>query len=295
MTDPGVSADSTHSADPTHSAGPTHGADPADRADPDDKVRVTVEADGPVLLIGLNRADKRNAADFRLLTELASAYARLERDPDLRCAVVFAHGDHFTAGLDLADVAPRIGPDGLDAVPHDGIDPWQMSGPVRTKPVVIAVQGICLTLGIELVLAGDVAIADETASFAQLEVSRGILPFGGATLRFPRLAGWGNAMRWILTGDRFDAAEALRLGLVQEVVPTGDHLARARTIANRIAAQAPLAVQATLANARLGVREGDAAAAARLGPELARLAASEDAAIGMRAFLARTEARFIGR
>jgi enoyl-CoA hydratase/carnithine racemase len=88
----------------------------ADRADHN---RVTVEADGPVLVIGLNRADKRNAADFRMLTELASAYGRLEREPELRCAVVFAHGDHFTAGLDLADVAPRIGPDGLDAVPED--------------------------------------------------------------------------------------------------------------------------------------------------------------------------------
>jgi enoyl-CoA hydratase len=264
----------------------------ADRADHN---RVTVEADGPVLVIGLNRADKRNAADFRMLTELASAYGRLEREPELRCAVVFAHGDHFTAGLDLADVAPRIGPDGLDAVPEDGIDPWQMSGPVRSKPVVIAVQGTCLTLGIELILAGDVAVADETASFAQLEVSRGILPFGGATLRFPRLAGWGNAMRWILTGDRFDAAEALRLGLVQEVVAAGEQLTRAREIAHRIAAQAPLAVQATLASARLAITEGDAAAAARLGPELARLAASEDAAIGMEAFLTRTEARFVGR
>lgn len=256
--------------------------------------RVTVEVDGHVLLIGLNRPDKRNAADHRLLTELASAYGRLERDPGLRCGVVFAHGEHFTAGLDLADVAPRIGPDGLDAVPEGGLDPWQMSGPVRTKPVVIAVQGICLTLGVELILAGDITIADETATFAQLEVSRGILPFGGATLRFPRVAGWGNAMRWILTGERFDTAEALRLGLVQEIVPTGEHLTRAREIAGRIAEQAPLAVQATLANARLALREGDAAAAAQLGPELFRLAASSDARIGMESFLSRTPARFIG-
>lgn len=256
--------------------------------------RVTVEVDGHVLLIGLNRPDKRNAADFQLLTELASAYGRLERDPGLRCGVVFAHGEHFTAGLDLADVAPRIGPDGLDAVPEGGLDPWQMSGPVRTKPVVIAVQGICLTLGVELILAGDITVADETASFAQLEVSRGILPFGGATLRFPRVAGWGNAMRWILTGERFDTAEALRLGLVQEVVPAGQQLTRARAIADRIAEQAPLAVQATLANARLAITQGDATAAAQLGPELSRLAASSDARIGMEAFLARTDAKFIG-
>lgn len=256
--------------------------------------RVTVDVDGHVLLIGLNRPDKRNAADFRLLTELADAYGRLERDPGLRCALVHAHGDHFTAGLDLADVAPRIGPTGLDAVPEGGIDPWQMSGPVRSKPVIIAVQGICLTLGIELILAGDIAIADETSSFAQLEVSRGILPFGGATLRFPRVAGWGNAMRWVLTGERFDAVEALRIGLVQEVVPAGEQFVRAKALADRIAAQAPLAVQATLANARLAQSEGDATAAAALGPELARLAASGDARIGMEAFLSRTDAHFTG-
>ena len=128
-----------------------------------------------------------------------------------------------------------------------------------------------------------------------MEFPRGILPFGGATLRFPRVAGWGNAMRWILTGERFDGAEALRLGIVQEVVPAGEQLTRAREIADRIAQQAPLAVQATLANARLALREGDTAATAQLGPELSRLAASADARIGMEAFLARTEASFIGR
>lgn len=256
--------------------------------------RVTVDRDGAILLIGLNRTDKRNAADWQMLQELSLAYGELERDPELRVGVVFAHGDHFTGGLDLADVAPRIGADGLDIVAAGGIDPWQLSGPQRTKPVVIAVQGICLTLGIELMLASDIAVAAESTTFAQIEVGRGILPFGGATIRFPRAAGWSNAMRWILTGDTFDAAEALRMGLVQEVVTTGRQRERAIEIARRIAAQAPLAVQATLANAMLATRDG-AAAAAELQPELVRLVHTEDAAIGMQAFLARTEARFVGR
>src|SRR5690606_30728582 len=147
------------------------------------------------------------------------------------------------------------------------------------------VHGTCLTLGIELALASDVVVAAASTRFGQIEVGRGILPFGGATLRFPRAVGWGNAMRWILTGDMFDAAEAHRIGLVQEVVADGEQLERALAIATRIAAQAPLAVQATLANARLAVREGDAIAEAALQPNLARLAASEDAAIGMRAFM----------
>ncbi len=257
--------------------------------------RITTEVDGHVLLIGFDRVEKRNAADAQLIEELALAYGRLERDPELRVGVVFAHGDHFTAGLDLADIGPRIGPDGIDLVPEDGIHPWQVAGQQLSKPVVIAVQGTCLTLGIELMLASDIAIAAESTTFAQLEVARGILPFGGATLRFPRAVGWGDAMRWILTGDSFDAAEAHRIGLVQEVVPDGTQLERARELAGRIAAQAPLAVQAALANARLAVREGDAAAEARLQPELVRLAGSEDARIGMEAFLSRTPARFTGR
>jgi enoyl-CoA hydratase len=257
--------------------------------------RVTVDRDGSILLIGLNRADKRNAADLQLLRELSLAYGELQRDPELRCGLVYAHGEHFTGGLDLADVGPRMTGAGLDIVPEGGINPWQVEGEQLGKPVVIAVQGICLTLGIELVLASDIAVAAESTSFAQIEVARGILPFGGATIRLPRAVGWGNAMRWILTGDTFDAAEALRIGLVQEVVPTGTQYQRALEIAKRVAAQAPLAVQAALANAKLAVREGDAAAEARLQPELVRLVATEDSRIGMQAFLSRSTANFIGK
>ena len=257
--------------------------------------RVTVDRDGHVLLIGLNRAEKRNAADLQLLQELSAAYGELERDPDLRVGFVFAHGDHFTGGLDLADVAPRIGADGLDVTVPGGIDPWQVSGESISKPVVIAVQGTCLTLGIELILASDIAVAAASTRFGQIEVARGILPFGGATIRFPRAVGWGNAMRWILTGDTFDAAEAHRIGLVQEIVADGGQYARGLELAHRVAAQAPLAVQAALANARAAVRNGDAAAEAALQPELVRLAGSEDARIGMEAFVSRTPATFIGR
>jgi enoyl-CoA hydratase len=209
--------------------------------------------------------------------------------------VVHGVGEHFTAGLDLADVGPRLGQNGLDIVPAGGINPWQVDGTALTKPVVMAVQGTCLTLGIELMLASDIVVAAESTRFGQIEVSRGILPFGGATIRFPRAAGWGNAMRWLLTGDLFDAAEAHRMGLVQEVVPAGVELERALELAGRIAAQAPLAVQATLASARVALREGVEAAEAGLQPALARLAATEDARIGMEAFLTRTPAEFRGR
>jgi enoyl-CoA hydratase/carnithine racemase len=257
--------------------------------------RILTERRGNLLLIGLNRPEKRNAADYDLLTQLALAYGELDRDPDLRVGVVHAAGEHFTAGLDLADVVPHVGTNGLDAVPPGGIDPWGMSGTPVGKPVVMAVQGICLTLGIELMLASDVVVAADSATFAQVEVGRGILPFGGASIRFARTAGWGNAMRWVLTGDTFDAAEALRMGLVQEIVQHGTQLERAVQLAERIAAQAPLAVQATLANARLAVREGDEAARRTLGPELVRLMQTEDAQIGMQSFLTRTTPQFVGR
>ncbi|MDO7881482.1 crotonase/enoyl-CoA hydratase family protein [Antiquaquibacter soli] len=256
--------------------------------------RITVERDGAVLLMGWNRPDKRNAADFSLLQALCAAYGELERDPGLRVGFVFAHGDHFTGGLDLADVSPRIGPDGLSIVPEGGLDPWRVSGPGTSKPIVVAVQGTCLTLGIELMLASDIVVAAESTTFGQIEVARGILPFGGATVRLPRAIGWGNAMRWMLTADTFDAAEALRLGLVQEVVPHGEQFARGLELAHRVAAQAPLAVQATLASARAAVDDPIAAAAA-LQPELVRLAATEDVRIGMQAFLSRQPAEFIGK
>ena len=243
--------------------------------DDDVSPRVTVERDGHVLLIGLNRVDKRNAADMRLLQELSLAYGMLERDPELRVGFVFAHGDHFTAGLDLADVGPHIGAEGLDLVPEGGINPWQVSGEQLTKP--------------------DVVIAADSTVFGQIEVSRGILPFGGATIRFPRAVGWGNAMRWVLTGETFPVSEAHRIGLVQEVVKHGEQYDRGLEIARRIAAQAPLAVQAALVNARLAIRQGDAAAEASLQPELVRLAQTEDARIGVESFLTRQPANFIGR
>ncbi|GAA0959589.1 crotonase/enoyl-CoA hydratase family protein [Frigoribacterium faeni] len=261
----------------------------------DDRPRVSVEQRGHVLLMGLDRPEKRNAADLRMLRELALAYGRLDRDPDLRVGLLFAHGDHFTAGLDLGDVMPAVTDAGLDVVPEGGIDPWQVHGRSLSKPVVMAAQGTCLTLGVELALASDIVVASGDARFGQIEVGRAILPFGGATIRLPRRVGWGDAMRYLLTGDLMDAEEARRIGLVQDLVPEGAAFGRALELAERIAVQAPLAVQATLENARLAVREGDAAAERRLQPELVRLLATDDARIGFEAFVARSDAEFTGR
>ena len=258
--------------------------------------RVTVERKGPVLLMGLNRPTKGNAFDTAMLHGLADAFTQLEDDDDLRCGVLFAHGPLFTGGLDLAEVAPALAQGTLTLKPG-AVDPWATQGRIRSKPVVGAVRGRCLTLGIELLLALDVRIAAQDASFAQIEVQRGIFPFGGATLRFPQVAGWGNAMRYLLTGDEFGAQEALRLGLVQEVVDTGQERTRATELAERIAAQAPLGVQATLASARLALEGGPQFkdAAAHLLPEVTRLFATADAREGVKSFVERRPAKFSGK
>lgn len=256
---------------------------------------VTLERDGHVLLMGLNRPEKRNAFNTAMLADLSRAYALLETDDDLRVGVLFAHGEHFTAGLDLIDVAPKI-TGGESAYPEDGRDPWRLDG-VWTKPIVAAAQGRCLTLGIELLLAADIRIAAQDTRFAQIEIRRGIFPFGGTTIRMPQLTGWGNAMRWLLTGDEFDAAEAHRIGVVQEVAPDADTaLQRARDIAHTIADRcAPLGVAATLASAHTARLDGDSAAIEQLRPEVQRLFGSADAAEGVQSFVERRDARFQGR
>jgi enoyl-CoA hydratase/carnithine racemase len=256
--------------------------------------KVALERRGHVLLIGLDRAAKRNAFDLPLWNAVCAAYGELERDDDLRVGVLHAAGEHFTGGLDLPQWAP-VFQSGAFAIPAGGLDPLGLNGPRLRKPIVAAVQGLCLTIGIELLLATDVRIAADSVRFAQIEIKRGIYPVGGATLRFPREVGWANAMRWLLTGDEFGAAEALRIGLVQEVVPAGRELARALALAEVIAAQSPLGVYATLASSRAALPSDETDAAGRLLSDLQPLLRSEDMQEGMRSFLERRPGVFRGK
>jgi enoyl-CoA hydratase len=272
---------------------------------------VNVSHHGRVCQIELNRVAKLNAASRALLHELAAAFRGAEDNPEVRAVVVSAAGAHFTSGLDLADVlGPAIAaeaphetdrpheaapPAGLSLIPEGLIDPWGISTEPLSKPVIVAVQGLCYTLGVELILASDIAVAADDTVFGQIEVSRGILPFGGATVRFPARVGWGNAMRWLLTGDTFDAAEGLRIGLVQEVVPAGQQVERALELAQRVAAMAPLAVAATLRNARRASAGDPEGAVAQLRPELSALLGTNDFAAGVAAFHTKTSPEFEGR
>jgi enoyl-CoA hydratase len=254
--------------------------------------QVTTERQEHVLLIGLDRVAKRNAFDKAMLNALGLAYAELEHDDELRCGVLFAHGEHFTAGLELTQFASSLGQ--FD-YPEGAIDPLGLHGPRLTKPIISAVQGTCLTIGIELMLATDIRIAASNARFAQIEIKRGLFPFGGATIRLPREVGWGNAMRYLLTGDEFNAAEALRIGFVQEVVEPGQQLTRAAELAQVISAQAPLGVRATLKSARLAMPEDQEAATQQFLPDLQEIIQSEDIKEGIQSFTERRQANFKGR
>ncbi|RQO81990.1 crotonase/enoyl-CoA hydratase family protein [Acidovorax sp. FJL06] len=252
---------------------------------------------GHVLLIGINRPAKRNGWTPPMFRQLAEAYTRLDDDPDLRVGVLHAFGDHFTAGLDLPAVSAYM-QRGEKAIPEGLVEPHDYGLPGyrrRTKPMVAAVKGICFTVGIELMLGADIVVAADDCRFSQMEVQRGIMATGGATLRMAERAGTGNALLHLLTADEFGSAEAYRLNFVQKVVPAAQVLDEAITIAQRIEAQAPLAVVATRLNVLKAIEQGQAAAVADFIPVQKELANSEDAAEGVRAFVERRPAQFSGR
>ncbi len=255
--------------------------------------RILSRKAGAVQIITIDRPAKLNGFSAVMLDDLSEAFTELENDPAMRCGVLCAAGRNFTAGLELSKLSGRLA-EGISLFPADKVDPVNLQR-LRTKPVVAAVQGICFTIGIELMLAADIVVAASDCRFAQLEVKRGIMASAGATIRMAERAGMGNALRFLLTGDEFDAETALRLGFVQEVVPTGEESGRAIALAERIAAQAPLAVAATLSNARKSVFEGSNAALAELQILQTRLRSTEDAAEGVRSFIEKRPGNFVGR
>jgi len=262
---------------------------------PEGSIDTTV-LDG-VLQIAINRPAKRNGFTPKMYRELGQAYTRLDDDPALRVGLLCAEGAHFTAGLDLPTIAPLM-QRGEKSVPLGLVDPLNLGMEGyrrRVKPMVVAVQGITYTLGIELMLAADIVVAAEDCRFSQLEVQRGIMATGGATLRMAERAGMGNALLHLLTADVFDSAEALRLNFVQKVVPAAGLLAEAMRIAGQIAAQAPLAVVATRQNALKAVEYGPVVAMHDFMPVQTRLSNTEDAAEGVRSFVERRAAHWQGR
>ena len=255
-------------------AGP--GPAPTAPASPAGAGRVLVERRGAVLLIGIDRPQAQNRMDPPVIIGLGKAYYQLDHDDELRVGVLHGLGPNFCMGIDLPAFLAGQKAGILPPKDPDYIGPLALRPPLRTKPVVVAAQGGTQAAGHELFLAADIRIAASDAKFAQPEVTRGIFPGGGATIRMTREAGWGNAMRYMLTGEEWGADEALRLGLVQEVTPPGRQLDRAIELAQKIAAAAPLGVRATLASAHQLIG-GEEAALLALAAEFQRVNQSEDA------------------
>ncbi len=205
---------------------------------------ISIEGDGTVATITLNRPTTLNALNAQLLGELSIALAALDDNPEIRAIIITGSGAKaFAAGADIGELnALENAVDGADKARTGQAVTLQIER-MRT-PVIMAVNGFALGGGCELAMAGDIRIASDNAKFGQPEVNLGLIPGYGGSQRTTRLVGKGMAMYLCLSGEIIDAAEALRIGLVQKVVPLADLLTEAKRIADLIAGKAPLAIAA---------------------------------------------------
>ncbi len=244
-----------------------------------------------VALLRLNRPDRLNALNMAVRESLASHFAALAADDEVRCVVITGDEKAFAAGADVAELAERSPTDEAFAKSRVA---WTAIERYR-RPIIAAVSGFALGGGCELAMHCDIIIAGEGAKLGQPEVKLGIMPGAGGTQRLVRAIGKFAAMRWLLTGDLLSAADAQRLGLVSEVVPDGQALPHALEIATRIAALPPLAVTAIKDAVILGADLPLDAALRLEAQSFQMLFLTDDRREGMRAFLERRKPEFKGR
>ncbi len=246
-------------------------------------VKVTVERRGEIVLIGINRPSIYNRVDPETYLALGRAYFDYDRDPSLRAAVLFGHGENFSRGIDV-DAYQAFLATGR-RLPNEGtIDVLAKTGAKLSKPLIAVVHGDTWNMAHELCLTADVRIAAADTRFGQDENTHGRFPGGGATIRFVREAGWGNAMRYMLTGDHWSAAEAYRMGVVQEIAPTRETaLAAGIAMAKKVAACGPLGIKTTLVSAHLAIDSSAPDALSKLGGQYGALYRTEDFSEGRRA------------
>jgi enoyl-CoA hydratase len=271
--------------------GPAAG-DPAGAGPP----HALIERQGHVLIVTMNRPEARNALSAPMTALLRQAWDRVDSDPVIRVCVLTGAGGAFCAGADLKAMT-RSHP-GVTfkngEVDLSVIEPL-LKGRRLSKPLIAAVEGPAIAGGTEILQATDVRIAGESARFGVSEARWGLFPLGGSAVRLPRQIPYALAADLLLTGRHITAAEALRIGLIGEVVPDGQALTRALEIAGLIAANGPVAVRAILRTMREteGMAENDAfAVEARIGMEVF---ASEDAREGPRAFTEKRRPEFRDR
>jgi enoyl-CoA hydratase len=254
---------------------------------------VTTETADAVATITINRPDKHNALNAEVRTAFMAALASLDADPAVRVAIVTGAGQKsFVSGADIGEFQSRTA---VDQFTHSRCGTIYSAAAAFKKPLIAAINGYCLGGGCELALACDIRIASDTARFGQPEVNLGLIPGGGGTQRLARLVGVGQAFRLISSGEMIPAGEALQIGLVEEVVPPDQLMARAGALARSIAAKSPLALklikEAIQASLETPLSEG-----LRLETALLAVAfASADKDEGVRAFLEKRAARFAGR
>jgi enoyl-CoA hydratase len=248
---------------------------------PDNKV--AVERRGQIVLIAINRPQVFNRIDPETFYGLASAYYDFDNDPTLRAAVLCGHGENFSRGNDVDAFSALAKTGKAFTLTQTQIDPLGRAQRL-SKPLVVVAHGDTWNMGNELALAGDIRIASADVRFGNDENAHGRVP-GVGPVRLPREVGWANAMRYLLTGDHWDAQAAYRMGLVQEIAP--DKAAALKVgldIAGRIAACGPIGIKATLEAAHVALNDSaDAAAFAKLEAAYVKLFGSEDFAEGRKA------------
>jgi len=254
--------------------------------------QIRSEVHGRVFKIIIDNASKKNSFSPQMMAQMSDALTTLHNNDEYWVGVVCAEGSDFTAGLDMPKFfGPKAEKWGL----KDGnIDVFGLANRCR-KPIVTAVQGIVFTIGIEMMLAGDIVVAADDCRFCQMESKRGIAPLGGAHFRFLTRAGWGDAMYHLFLCDEFNAERAHKIGLVQEVVAPGKQIERAMEIAQLIARNAPIGIQVTKEAALKYIESGERAAIDFLPRIKDRVLNSEDAKEGIQSFVERRAAVFRGR
>jgi enoyl-CoA hydratase len=253
---------------------------------------ITLNVADRIATITVNRPDKLNALNNRVIAELGEMIDSLRADRDVGGIILTGAGRAFVAGADISELEEVAG-DSAEALAKRGQSVFRRFE-TSPKPTIAAVNGFALGGGCELAMACHVRVASENAKFGQPEVKLGLIPGYGGTQRLPRLVGKGRALQLLLTGEMIDAQEAFRIGLVNRVVAANELLAAANTMMRAMLANAPLALAACVTAVNDGADAALDTALALEASAFGRLGATNDKREGTRAFLEKRSATFTG-